>query len=218
MAAKAKTKRVWEGDKRLNRLLVSVDELVLHPRNPRLGNVEMIAESLARFGQVRPILVNDKNSRVIAGNHTLRAAKERLGWTHIAVVHATLDETEEEAYLLTDNRLGSVGGYDGPLLVQVLNDLAESGRLEGTGYTPDDLDDLIVEQDALTEEMSRADGFEPSDDDPPLDQRSPMILQFVDRDRLDQFKVYVSILRKELEVDSDEDAVYAAVEREAKAL
>lgn len=215
-----RVKAKWKGAASLRGLLKPTDGLSTHPQNPRRGNLDVIAASLERFGQLRPVVVEKATNQILAGNHTYRAATERLGWNRIAAVIVDVDSEEAKAYLLADNRTADVGGYDGPMLMQVLAELDEAGRLEGTGYSPDDLSDLIAEQDALAEEMRRADGFEPSGDEPPrLDQRSPwMILQFADQDRLDQFKVYVSILRKELEAATDEDAVFEVAERQAKLL
>src|SRR6185436_2236685 len=81
---------------------VPIDVPLLHPTNPRRGDVSVIAESLTRFGQVRPIVVQKSSAYVIAGNHTLRAAKE-LEWTHIAAVAVDLDDEEAQAYLIADN-------------------------------------------------------------------------------------------------------------------
>lgn len=51
-----------------------IDSLTLHPQNYRQGDVENIAASLDRFGQVRPIVVQASTGHVVAGNHTLKAA------------------------------------------------------------------------------------------------------------------------------------------------
>jgi hypothetical protein len=141
------TERVWHGSAELETLLVPVDTLVRHPRNPRRGQIQLIAESLDRFGQVRPILTD--GTQIIAGNHTYLAALE-LGFTHVAAIRNDF-ETEEEAraYLLADNRLPELGGYDEAQLLDQLAELEASGHWEGTGYTADDLDDLRAMQDAI---------------------------------------------------------------------
>lgn len=58
----------------------AVAELSTFERNPRRGDVAAIAESLTRHGQYRPIVVNagsltGRVNEVLAGNHTLLAAK-----------------------------------------------------------------------------------------------------------------------------------------------
>src|SRR5438105_4000614 len=67
-------------------LAVPLAELSLYRANPRRGDLEAIKESLLRNGQYRPIVVNERTGEVLAGNHTLRAAKE-LGWKTIDVTY-----------------------------------------------------------------------------------------------------------------------------------
>jgi hypothetical protein len=40
--------------------IVAVDELRPHPENPRRGNINAIAASLDRFGQVKPVLTGSR--------------------------------------------------------------------------------------------------------------------------------------------------------------
>ncbi len=136
----------WEGSDSLRPYLVAADGLRPHPRNPRRGKVTEIMKSLERFGQTRPILTNAAGT-VVAGNHTMLAARE-LGWTHVAAVTEEFaTETEELAYLLADNRTSDLGDYDQEELRNLLRAEHETGRLEGTGYTEDDLHDLWEESD-----------------------------------------------------------------------
>lgn len=138
--------QVWKGSAEIEEMLVPVDELVRHPRNPRRGQVALIAESLERFGQVRPILTD--GVQIIAGNHTYLAARE-LGWTHVAAIkNEFATEDEARAYLLADNRLPELGSFDEAQLLTQLEELEAVGWT-GTGYTADDLDDLRAMQDAI---------------------------------------------------------------------
>jgi ParB-like chromosome segregation protein Spo0J len=120
----------------------------LHPDNPRRGNVEGIASSLARFGQVRPILVQQSSGFIIAGNHTYQAAVS-LGWKKIAVVRVDLSDEQARAYMLADNRWSDVAENDDEALARILRELGEAGELDGTGYSADDLDDLLSLLDRL---------------------------------------------------------------------
>ena len=87
-----------------------LSELWELPGNPHDGDDVAVAESLARFGQVKPIAVNAEGC-VIAGNTTFRAARS-LGWSHIAGVEMTSDEVEQKAYALADNRTAQLGRDD----------------------------------------------------------------------------------------------------------
>jgi ParB-like nuclease domain len=101
----------------LRALVVPIDCVELHPRNPRRGDVAAVAASLARFGQVKPVVVQQSTGYVIAGNHVLRAALS-LGWTEIAANVEDLDDAESMALMLANNRTADLGGYDDTLLAR----------------------------------------------------------------------------------------------------
>lgn len=133
----------------LTALISPTSKLKPHPDNPRRGDVGGIAGSLARFGQVRPILAQKSTGYVVAGNHTLQAALQ-LGWRKIAVAIVDLTDEDARAYMLADNRWSDVATNDDTALLAILRDLGEQGQLEGTGYSPDDLDDLLALLDSQT--------------------------------------------------------------------
>jgi hypothetical protein len=141
---------VWVGPADLVPLLVPIKNLTTYPGNPRRGQIELLKESLNRFGQVRPILVNETGV-IVAGNHTYRAAVD-LGWTHVAALPNTFtSEDEARAYLVADNRIPELGSYEGPQLLALLEEVETVDRWEGTGFTLDDLEDLRATHDAIAE-------------------------------------------------------------------
>lgn len=91
----------------LEHLATPVDKLSLLPGNPRKGDVEAVARSLARFGQRKPIVAR-RDGTVTAGNHTLQAARQ-LGWPAIAVVWVDDDDATAAAFALADNRTAELG-------------------------------------------------------------------------------------------------------------
>jgi len=116
----------------LAKLSTPIDELMTHPDNPLRGNVDAIAESLRTHGQYRPI-VADEAGVVLAGNHTLLAARQ-LGWTEIAAVFVDVDEDTARRILLVDNRTADLGTYDDTRLVELLRSIATTDdALTGTG-------------------------------------------------------------------------------------
>lgn len=129
-------------------------ELQTHPKNPRRGDVAGIQESLRRFGQVRPLLVLPHAATpggvIVAGNHTFRAM-EAEGFTEAWAVIVDLTSQEAEAYALADNRLSDKAGYDDQALVAALNDLNLTAGLEGTGYSVDDMEDLLATIESVPE-------------------------------------------------------------------
>ena len=121
---------------------VSISTLIAYPSNPRRGDIDAIASSLKAHGQYRPIVVQEGTNYVLAGNHTLKAAK-KLGWKKIKITRIDVDESSARKIVLADNRLTDLAGYNEPLLKSLLSALPE---LDGTGFTESEvatLDRLI---------------------------------------------------------------------------
>jgi ParB-like chromosome segregation protein Spo0J len=122
---------------------VAIRQLKHHPNNPRIGNVEAIAESLSAHGQYRPIVANRQTNHIVAGNHTVKAAR-KLGWKHVNVTWVDVDTKTELAMLVADNRLADLATYDEPLLIDLLQSMPD---LSGTGWSQDAIDELLRTQD-----------------------------------------------------------------------
>lgn len=120
-------------------ITVPIGQLKPHRKNPRRGDVELIKESLRAHGQYRAIVARKATNEVLAGNHTLRAARE-LGWETI-LVHL-VDVTPEQAkrILLVDNRANDQAGYDNDALAELLASLPS---LDATGWTQSSYDALV---------------------------------------------------------------------------
>jgi hypothetical protein len=123
----------------LDQLRVPIDSVKPHGRNPRRGDVKEIVRSLRHHGQYRPIVVNSRTSEVLAGNHTLEAARA-LGWDEIAATFVDVDDDQAARIVLIDNRSNDLAGYDDAALTELLASLPD---LEGTGYSPQDLTELL---------------------------------------------------------------------------
>jgi site-specific DNA-methyltransferase (adenine-specific) len=130
--------------------VVPIDTVELHPRNPRLGAVAAVAASLARFRQVKPIVVQRSTRYVVAGNHVVRAALS-LGWTEIAANVQDLDDADAMALMLADNRTADLGGYDDVLLAAILAEQQAEDNLAATGYDVDDVAALIAQAGNIEE-------------------------------------------------------------------
>jgi len=139
-------------------------DLRLYHRNPRIGNTSRIADSLRINGQYKPVVVNrgthtGRPNEVLAGNHTLKAARD-LGWDTIAAVTIDVDDDQAARIVAADNRTSDLGSYDDRLLLELLTDLP---NLDGTGYDPGDIDALeailndttdVDDLDTLADELS----------------------------------------------------------------
>ena len=127
----------------LRPLIVPLSSVELHPRNPRVGDVEAVAASLASFGQLKPIVAQSSTGHVVAGNHIVRAARS-LGWTKIAAVVVELDDATAIRYMLADNRTSDLSAYDDELLAAILVEAAAADNLAATGYDADDVAALVA--------------------------------------------------------------------------
>jgi hypothetical protein len=119
---------------------VPVGELHTYYRNPRRGNTTVIAQSLKAHGQYKAITVNrgthtGREDEVLAGNHTLMAARD-LGWDTIDVSYVDVDDDEAARIVAIDNRSSDLAENDDRLLLELLATLP---NLDGTGYDPGDV-------------------------------------------------------------------------------
>lgn len=132
--------------KELEHLAVSIDDIHTHPSNVRQGDVGAICESLKAHGQYRPIVFQQSTKRILAGNHTWKAAKA-LGWQQIAATPIICDDQQALRILLADNKANDLATYDEPELVELLKQLADTDEgLLGTLFDEDELDSLIADQ------------------------------------------------------------------------
>lgn len=140
---------------------VPLDELKLHPRNPRKGNVTAIRESIDANDFVGAVIAQKSTGYVLAGNHRLMAAKES-GATEIPAVIVDVDDEAALRILVADNRTSDLAEYDDSELVALLREVGrDDGTLEGTGWEFDDFRKL----EAQIEKLARAEGL-PSSDEP----------------------------------------------------
>lgn len=134
----------------LAELRVPIDQLIGYATNPRRGDIAKIQKSLKKLGQYRPVVVNrgtltGRHNEVLAGNHTVIAARE-LGWAEIAATYVDVDDDFAARIVLVDNRLPDLGTYDDGALLDLLQSLPD---LDATGFEPADLDALLGD-DGLT--------------------------------------------------------------------
>lgn len=97
---------------------VKVSELIQYINNARTHSdkqITMIASSIKEFGFNNPILC-DGNKGVIAGHGRLLAAN-KLGMDKVPVIElAHLTENQKRAYILADNKLAELSGWDEEML------------------------------------------------------------------------------------------------------
>lgn len=122
---------------------IDIDTVHPHPRNVRQGDIGAISQSLQAHGQYRPITYQKSTGRILAGNHTWKAAKA-LGWTKIVASAKVCDDDEAIRILVADNRTSDLADYDDAGLAELLKELAETSKgLEGTLFDGDSLDQML---------------------------------------------------------------------------
>lgn len=137
---------------------VDVEKLRHLPGNPRVGDIDAIAESLKRFGQYRPIVVRQETMEVLAGNHTLDAARS-LEWKKIKAFLIDVDEDDAKRIALADNKIAELGSYDEGALGQMLATVGED--LSGLGWSEDEVAELIEGASQPDSEGSAPGEFDP---------------------------------------------------------
>lgn len=154
-----------------------LDELDSFPGNARRGDVEALAASVDVNGQYRSLIVRPVNGRytVLAGNHTAEALR-KLGWATARCEIIECDDATATRINLVDNKLPDASGYDDTALASLLESLSD---LDGTGYSPDDLDDLLSRIGEVPEMDSGPSGARYAESEEEAEQR---------RDRIDTYE------------------------------
>lgn len=153
-----------------------LSELKPNVRNPRTHTdkqISQIALSIATFGFLVPILVDDDNV-VLAGNARLEAAKS-LGLKIVPVIRIShLTQAEKRAYIIADNKMASLAGWDQEILAVEMKYLVEIDTdfdIGITGFETAEIDLLIEFLDARKETVD-ADALPAIDPDrPPVSRR-----------------------------------------------
>ena len=140
--------------------LVPLGDLHEYYENPNVGNVDVIAHSLAHNGQYKPITVNvgtytGRPNEILAGNHTWKAAQQ-LEWPDISVSFVDVDDMRAAIIVADDNHTAELAKRDDEALAKLLGRIP----LEESTFTEDDLAKL------LDKTPDEGDADEEDDDEP----------------------------------------------------
>lgn len=124
-------------------ITVDVDDVVLHPDNPRIGNVEAIARSIQKNGFFGALIIQKSTRHVLVGNHRLRAARD-VGIKKVSAIEIDCDDDVARRILLADNRLSDVATYDDDVLLRLLEEIDDDDLLS-IGYSVEDIEALMNE-------------------------------------------------------------------------
>jgi ParB-like chromosome segregation protein Spo0J len=129
----------------LETIELPVGELEPHPQNAKTHDLELLKESITRFGQYRSLVVQTprgsrKRHRILAGHGTYFAMRE-LGWETVSVHPHDVDDDTAKRIVLMDNRAPELGGFNNQALAELLSSM--HGDFSATGYEQEDLDELM---------------------------------------------------------------------------
>lgn len=151
-------------------VLTPLSEITGADRNVKDHDIGAIHESMNRFGFTSPLLMNEATQKLVAGHGRVEALRQKKQFGEeppknievndkdwlVPIIRGVYFDNEEEAqaYLLADNRLTELGGWNTTALVEELQKLAESSSLEGTGFDDADLNALMEEYESTLEDGS----------------------------------------------------------------
>ena len=135
--------------------LVRPESLQPNANNARTHSPKQIAQistSISKFGFLNPLIV-DEGGKLLAGHGRLEAALT-LKLNQVPVIRLShMSEADKRAYMLADNRLAELSGWDKAKRSEELSFLLETGfDFEVTGFELSDIDlsmgELAVEVSA----------------------------------------------------------------------
>lgn len=145
---------------------IAIDTLKPNARNARTHSakqIRQIADSIAAFGFLVPILV-DESCTILAGHGRYAAAKLR-GLKEVPAIEVRgLSKAKKRALALADNKIGENAGWNREILATELPELAELLILESldisiTGFAPVEIDQIST--DFEEDSSDPADGVNP---------------------------------------------------------
>ena len=124
----------------------SPDELKPWPNNPRTHSDKQLVKlkaSIQKFGFTVPVLVDESNV-ILSGHGRVQAAKE-LGLATIPTrLISGLTEAKKRAYVIADNKLSQLSGWDNNLLKAEMEILIqEDFDIEATGFSTAEIDIML---------------------------------------------------------------------------
>ena len=124
-------------------IVYPLESVAIDPTNPRKAkDIEILVESIKRFGMRTPLIVNSKTMEIEAG-HQRRTALKRLGVNFAPMVFVRDTDIEAAAFNIADNRTAEiVAEWDEVALSRIFGVLQKEDALKGVGFDDQSLADL----------------------------------------------------------------------------
>lgn len=140
---------------------VPVDDLVPAESNAKAHDQALLARSVETFGFVEPVVVDERTGRLLSGHGRTEHLTERRaagddppegvivgddGRWLVQVVRGvrSRDDAHATAMGIALNRVGERGGWVPEVLTMQLDELRTTDLLDATGWSADELDDMIA--------------------------------------------------------------------------
>jgi ParB/RepB/Spo0J family partition protein len=135
---------------KLNIEIVDIDEIKESNYNSRIhseAQIEKIANSIAEFGFVNPIIIDDENE-IIAGHGRFMAAKH-LNLNEVPTIKLThLTDDKKRAFIIADNKIALSGEWDYDMLKEEFDTILKSEMdIDLLGFNRKFIDSMFKEKD-----------------------------------------------------------------------
>ena len=176
-----------------------LSKLKANPRNPKAHDVKALKRSIARFGFIDAVIIDERTQQLVSGHGRVEALAAMFNERGVGNSEATppagvapsiidddghdtgwrvpvqrgwssRDDTEAEAFIIAANRLVETGGYDDAKLEAVLKDLASSNALDGIGFDSGEIERILADA-ARRDFVPQADADEVPEQPPARAQR-----------------------------------------------
>lgn len=159
---------------------VKIQEVKGADVNPKQHDIGTLHQSMDRFGFVAPLIENAATGKLVGGHGRIETLRQKyqidkeqppkgirmddaLNWFVPVITGIEFNSDDEaDAYLIADNRLVEAGGWEMPELVDLLERvMVTTGTLDGIGYDPEDLQNLLDDVNKLEEEIKNDSEVDP---------------------------------------------------------
>ena len=131
--------------------VMKVEELVHPEKNVRVhteNQVNELIKSIKKFGQIRPVVV-DENNIIMAGNGLVEALNKMGADTATVLKMQDLSDNDKKKLMIADNKIYSLGYDDNDSIYEILQSL--DGDFDVPGYEEDLLKELMLDEDEVDE-------------------------------------------------------------------
>lgn len=137
----------WPADQIIKRSLSELSASAHNSRTHSEAQIAKLVDAINEWGWTVPVVV-DENGQLIAGHGRIMAA-ERLGVSEVpCVVAAGWTDAQKRAYVIADNRIAELSGWDESILRQEVIELNEMDfELDLLGFDAPDVSSFLFAPD-----------------------------------------------------------------------